>query len=99
MADRTILSRATSNSESLRTTVPRGIVKHFGLGEGDTLEWRLEVRSSNLTIEVSPVRRVPKSSGDEAARVRQRTLAAKPTSPVTGDDQQDRKRWRRRRKE
>ena len=80
MADRTALSRATTNSESLRTTVPRGIVKHFGLAEGDSLEWRLEIRNAKLTIEVRPVKGVAKRSKAESKPIRRRLLARKPVS-------------------
>jgi hypothetical protein len=80
MADRTALSRATSNSESLRTTVPRGIVKHFDLAEGDHLEWRLEIRSGKLTIEVLPVKRTSERSKAEPRPVRRRILSIKPVS-------------------
>jgi bifunctional DNA-binding transcriptional regulator/antitoxin component of YhaV-PrlF toxin-antitoxin module len=78
MADTTVLSRATSNSESLRTTVPRSIVKHFGLREGDTLEWRLEIRSSELTIEVSPVKRTQELKTEGPKGIRKRLLARRP---------------------
>jgi hypothetical protein len=35
----TRLTRATSKSESLRTTVPSGIVRDLDLGLGDRLRW------------------------------------------------------------
>lgn len=80
MADMTALSRATTNSESLRTTVPRGIVKHFGLAEGDSLEWRLEIRSEKLTIEVLPVKEAAEQPKAEPKQIRRRILARRPAS-------------------
>jgi len=46
----TVLSGATTNSKSLRATVPIGIVRQFGLKEGDHLEWKLEARNNELVI-------------------------------------------------
>ena len=37
MGEVTVLTKATSKSKSLRTTVPMGIVKQFNLSEGDKL--------------------------------------------------------------
>ncbi len=37
----TTLNKANKNSESLRTTVPSGIIKQFELGEGDKLAWKI----------------------------------------------------------
>jgi len=40
--EKTILTRANSSSYSLRTTVPKGVVSHFGLKEGDSLLWVIQ---------------------------------------------------------
>lgn len=40
--ERTVLSRANDSSYSLRTTVPKGIVKQFVLKVGDVLIWRIK---------------------------------------------------------
>ena len=50
----TVLSGATTNSKSLRATVPIGIVRQFGLKEGDRLEWKLEARNNDLVIVAKP---------------------------------------------
>jgi len=46
----TRLTKATSRSHSLRTTVPSSIVKQFNLEEQDSLEWSIEARGSKLVI-------------------------------------------------
>lgn len=51
----TTLAKQTSKSESLRTTVPSGIVRQFGLKEGDKLEWNIETRKNKLIIVVTPL--------------------------------------------
>jgi antitoxin component of MazEF toxin-antitoxin module len=56
MSEVTKLTPATSKKESLRTTVPRSIVKQFDLTSEDSLEWKLEVREGELIIVVSPVK-------------------------------------------
>ena len=93
MGDRTVLSRATSNSRSLRATVPIGIVTHFGLKEGDSLDWRLEIRNSRLTIEVSPIRNNSGVANDGTNCTRQRRLVSKPASVNSNDDSSGRRRW------
>ena len=56
MGETTILTKATSKSESLRTTVPAGIVRQFGIKEGDTLNWSIEVKGNKLMIAVTHIR-------------------------------------------
>lgn len=57
LGERTILTKATPKSNSLRTTVPIFIVKQFGLGEGDMLDWEIGVVDGELSIIVKPVKR------------------------------------------
>jgi len=52
----TTLTRANKTSQSLRTTVPMGIIKQFGLKEGDKLLWRLDVKDNKLVIVIEPVK-------------------------------------------
>ncbi|RLI79758.1 AbrB family transcriptional regulator [Archaeoglobales archaeon] len=52
----TSLTRANKTSQSLRTTVPMGIIKQFGLKEGDKLLWRLDVKDNKLVIVIEPVK-------------------------------------------
>lgn len=54
-AETTTLTRATSKSESLRTTVPSGIARQFRLKEGEKLEWNIEPRKNKLVIVLRPV--------------------------------------------
>jgi len=52
----TILAPATSRSQSLRTTVPIGIIRQLGLSEGDGLIWELRPDGDRLVVLVSPLR-------------------------------------------
>jgi antitoxin component of MazEF toxin-antitoxin module len=55
MGEITNLNKATSKNESLRTTVPRSIIKQFGLTENDQLEWNLKAEGGELIIYVKPI--------------------------------------------
>ena len=63
MGEITTLSVATTGKESLRTTVPMSILKHFKLEAGDKLEWDFEARNNDLIIIVRPLKN---SSGKRA---------------------------------
>jgi hypothetical protein len=54
--ERTSIVRANTVSHSLRTTVPKGIVGHFGLRAGDTAVWSIVPTPdhSGLVIAVTP---------------------------------------------
>jgi len=52
----TVLTKATSKSKSLRTTIPMGIVKQFNLSEGDKLDWEIRAEENELTIVVRPLK-------------------------------------------
>lgn len=52
----TTLTFAKTKSESLRTTVPRGIVKQFNLKDGDKISWKLRAENSEMIIVVRPVK-------------------------------------------
>lgn len=53
----TTLTKANSTSESLRTTVPSGIIKQFDLHEGDKLKWRLKaIGEGDMIITVKPLK-------------------------------------------
>lgn len=50
------LTPASSKGKSLRTTVPRFIVRHFGLEEGDKITWDLEADTDGqFTVKVRTV--------------------------------------------
>jgi hypothetical protein len=52
----TVLTAATTQSKSLRTTIPAGIVRQFSLSEGDKLQWKLEVKNGELVIVARPLK-------------------------------------------
>ena len=56
--EKTTLTRASPKTESLRTTVPFSIVKHFGLKEKDELYWRLDIESNDFVIKVKPNKKI-----------------------------------------
>jgi bifunctional DNA-binding transcriptional regulator/antitoxin component of YhaV-PrlF toxin-antitoxin module len=56
MGEITVLSKATTTSNSLRTTVPSGIVKQFGLEEGTKLDWEIRAENGKLLIVVKPLK-------------------------------------------
>jgi bifunctional DNA-binding transcriptional regulator/antitoxin component of YhaV-PrlF toxin-antitoxin module len=55
MGEKTTLTKASSKSDSLRTTVPTGIVSHFDLKEQDQLDWSIEVQEGKLIIVIKPL--------------------------------------------
>lgn len=49
----TSLTKANKASESLRTTVPAGIIKQFDLREGDKLRWKIVPgKDGNILVQV-----------------------------------------------
>jgi bifunctional DNA-binding transcriptional regulator/antitoxin component of YhaV-PrlF toxin-antitoxin module len=52
----TTLTAATTGKDSLRTTVPMSIVKHFKLKAGSKLDWDFEARDNELIIVVRPLK-------------------------------------------
>ena len=54
MSEKSTLTKATSKSESLRTTVPTGIVSHLKLKEGDKIEWEIKAESNKLFAIMKP---------------------------------------------
>jgi len=56
MGEITVLTKATSKSKSLRTTIPMGIVKQFNLSEGDKLNWEIKAEGGELIIVVRPLK-------------------------------------------
>jgi len=51
----TVLSRASPKGNSLRTTVPMSIVKHFKLKDKDRLRGEIRAKDNNLLIIVKPL--------------------------------------------
>lgn len=54
MGEITNLNKATTKNESLRTTVPRSIIKQFSLTENDQLYWTLKAEGGDILIHVRP---------------------------------------------
>lgn len=50
----TTLTRANSKGESLRTTVPSSIAKHYDLKEGDKIGWHFDAKNGEIFVIVSP---------------------------------------------
>lgn len=63
MGEITTLTVATTGKDSLRTTVPMSIVRHFKLKAGNKLVWDFEARNNELVIMVRPLK---SSSGNIA---------------------------------
>ena len=56
--DITILTKANSRSQSLRTTIPMSITRQLNLKEGDHLRWEIQARDNKLIVVVSSLNRV-----------------------------------------
>ena len=54
MGFKTTVTKASTITESLRTTVPAGIVHQFNLKDGDKLDWTLEAGKGEIIIIVKP---------------------------------------------
>lgn len=57
MGDVTTLAKATSNSTTLRTSVPASIKKQFNLTEKDQLDWQMQAQQNEIVIVVKPIKR------------------------------------------
>jgi hypothetical protein len=56
MGEESSLTKASSKSESLRATVPSGIVSFLKLKIGETLEWEMEMKNGERVAIVKPKR-------------------------------------------
>jgi hypothetical protein len=67
MGEITTLSWASSKIASLRTTVPKSIVRFMKLNEGDKLDWELKAQDNKIILIVTKVekkvRNEPKPRG------------------------------------
>ena len=54
MGEESSLTRASAKSESLRATVPKGIVNFLKLNIGETLEWEMEIKDGERVAVVKP---------------------------------------------
>jgi hypothetical protein len=55
LGEETTLVRAHSTNDSLRTTVPKSIVRQWKLKESDKLDWSWEVLNGKMVLIVKKV--------------------------------------------
>jgi hypothetical protein len=55
MGETTTLTKASSKFESLRTTVPKSIVKQWKLKEGSKLDWEWNIMNGEMVLIVRKV--------------------------------------------
>ena len=53
--DTTVITKANTKSNSLRTTIPMSITRQFNLRVGDKLNWKMEVEDNTLIIKIKPL--------------------------------------------
>lgn len=58
---------AQSESKSLRTTIPAGIARQFGIIEGSELGWEIKAQDNELVIVVRPLASGVESSTSSGA--------------------------------
>lgn len=54
MGFKTTIAKASTISNSYRTTVPAGIMSQFNLKDGDQLDWTLKAENGNIIVIVKP---------------------------------------------
>jgi len=54
MGFKTTIAKASTISNSFRTTVPAAIINQFNLKDGDQLDWELKAENGNLLVIVKP---------------------------------------------
>ena len=57
MGFKTTLTKASTITNSLRTTVPAGIIQQFNLKDGDHLDWTLKAEEKEIMIIIKPIKR------------------------------------------
>jgi len=57
MGEKSSLTKASVKSESLRATVPKGIVNFLKLKSGETIDWEMEIKDNQRVAIVKPVRK------------------------------------------
>jgi len=50
----TTIAKASSISNSFRTTVPAAIINQFSLKDGDKLDWELKAENGKIIVIISP---------------------------------------------
>ena len=54
MGFKTTIAKASTISNSFRTTVPAAIINQFNLKDGDKLDWELKAENGSLIVIVKP---------------------------------------------
>ena len=54
MGFKTTIAKASTISNSYRTTVPAAIINQFNLKDGDKLDWELKAENGNIIVIVTP---------------------------------------------
>ena len=54
MGFKTTIAKASTISNSYRTTVPAAIMNQFNLKDGDVLDWELKAENGNLLVLITP---------------------------------------------
>lgn len=54
MGFKTTIAKASTISNSFRTTVPAAIINQFNLKDGDKLDWELKAENGNLIVILKP---------------------------------------------
>ena len=57
MGEKSSLTKASVKSESLRATVPNGIVNFLKLKPGEIIDWEMEIKDDQRVAIVKPVRK------------------------------------------
>lgn len=57
MSFKTTLNKASTLSDSLRTTVPAAIINQFNLKEGDILDWELKIKKNSFIVTIKPIKK------------------------------------------
>lgn len=52
----TTLGYANDRSNSLRTTVPASVVRHYKLSKGDKLDWKFKSDKNEVVVVIRPVK-------------------------------------------
>ncbi|MFC1786856.1 AbrB/MazE/SpoVT family DNA-binding domain-containing protein [Halobacteriota archaeon] len=52
----TKLTKPNKTCDSLRVSLPMGIIKQLGLKEGDKLAWQLVVNDGKIELKATPVK-------------------------------------------
>lgn len=58
MGFKTTIAKASTISNSFRTTVPAAIINQFNLKDGDKLDWELKAENGKIVLIVRPEKKL-----------------------------------------